>query len=97
MGWSSPAMVGVYSHLTQEAIMDKDLVLHGAKSKKEILETVMEIRKCSCGAENAPIAMYCHECGKVLGAESTREAVQEEVQQVLKEEYPQLVKELSKT
>jgi integrase len=68
-GWKSPTMVGVYSHLSSRDVEDKDLVLHGLKSKDEILKPIMEIRLCpKCKAENAPIAIYCHKCGDVLGA-----------------------------
>jgi ribosomal protein L40E len=68
-GWKSPIMVGVYSHLSSRDVDDKDLILHGLKSKEEILKPIMEIRICSaCKAENAPIALYCHKCGIVLSS-----------------------------
>jgi integrase len=68
-GWKSPTMVGVYSHLSSRDVDDKDLILHGLKSKEEILKPIMEIRVCpKCKAENAPIALYCHKCGIVLSS-----------------------------
>jgi integrase/recombinase XerD len=95
--WKRPDMVAVYAHLSMRDISDKDLVLHGLKTKEDILRPIVETRKCkACHQENAPIAMYCSKCGAVLGKESTREAVQEEVRRILREEYPQLVKELAK-
>jgi integrase len=96
-GWTKPDMVSVYSHLSMRDVEDKDLVLHGLKRKEEILRPIMEIIRCGkCQEENAPIAIYCSKCGEVLSKQSTREAVQEEVRRILKEEYPQLVKELAK-
>ena len=66
-GWTNPGMVGVYSHLTMRDVDDKDLVLHGKKRKEEILRPIVQIQRCeSCGAENAPIAIYCSKCGQVL-------------------------------
>lgn len=89
-------MVGAYSHLSMRDVEDKDLVLHGLKTKEEILRPIMQIQKCGkCHADNAPIAVYCQECGAVLSKQSTREAVQEEVRRILREEYPALVKELA--
>jgi integrase/recombinase XerD len=67
-GWKSPVMVNIYSHLTMKDVEDKDLVLHGLKSKEEILKPLIEVRKCfKCGSENAPVSVYCHKCGQVLG------------------------------
>lgn len=67
-GWSRPDMVGVYSHLSMKDVEDKDLVLHGLKSKEEILKPIVQAQMCGvCGEANAPIAMYCQKCGKVLG------------------------------
>ena len=95
--WKRPDMVGVYAHLSMRDVEDKDLVLHGLKAKEDILRPIVETRKCkTCHEENAPIAIYCIKCGAVLSKQSTREAVQEEVRRILKEEYPQLVKELSR-
>lgn len=92
-GWTKPDMVSVYSHLSMRDVEDKDLVLHGLKRRDEILKPLVEIQRCTkCGEENAPIAIYCSKCGGVLG----RENVQEEVRRILREEYPQLLKELRK-
>lgn len=66
-GWSSPAMVAVYSHLSMRDVEDKDLVLHGMKRKEEILRPLTHVIKCTkCHQENSPIAMYCTECGDIL-------------------------------
>jgi integrase len=97
-GWRKTDMVSVYSHISMKDVDDKDLVLHGLKSKEDILRPIAEVMKCpSCKTENAPFSVYCQKCGAVLSKQSTREAVQEEVRRILKEEYPQLVKELAKT
>jgi integrase len=70
LGWTKPDMVSVYSHLSMRDVEDKDLVLHGLKKRDEILRPLVEIQRCStCQEENAPIAMYCHKCGQVLGQE----------------------------
>ena len=67
-GWKTPQMVGVYSHLSMRDVDEKDLVLHGLKKKEEILQPIMQIRRCpKCNYENAPIAIYCGECGIVMG------------------------------
>jgi ribosomal protein L40E len=79
-GWKSPTMVGVYSHLSSRDVEDKDLVLHGLKSRDEILKPIMEIRKCpKCGAENAPVAVYCHKCGATFGADEQSAKEREEL------------------
>jgi integrase len=68
-GWRGPTMISVYSHLSRRDVDDKDLILHGLKSKEEILKPIMEIRICpKCKSENAPIALYCHKCGIVLSS-----------------------------
>jgi integrase len=66
-GWSSPAMVAVYSHLSMRDVEDKDLVLHGMKKKEEMLRPLLRIQKClHCSQENAPVAIYCTNCGELL-------------------------------
>jgi integrase len=86
-GWSKPDVVSVYSHLSGKDIDDKDLVLHGLKTKEEILRPIMSIQKCpKCNEDNAPVAVFCHECGAVLGqpAQNTQEveSLRAEVQQL---------------
>jgi ribosomal protein L40E len=67
-------MVGVYSHLSMRDVEDKDLVLHGLKTREEILKPIMQVRICpKCKAENAPVAVYCHKCGGILGGEQLQE------------------------
>jgi len=91
-------MVSVYSHISMKDVDDKDLVLHGLKSKEEILRPIVEVIKCaSCQAENAPFSIYCQKCGAVLSKQSTREAIQDEVRKILKEQSAELLKELAKT
>jgi integrase/recombinase XerD len=69
-GWKRPDQVTTYTHISMKDVDDKDLVLHGLKSKEEILRPLIEIVKCQkCGEENAPIALYCAKCGEVLGPE----------------------------
>jgi len=66
-GWTKAETVNVYSHLSMRDVDDKDLVLHGLKSKEEILRPIMQIRKCGkCKADNAPVAIYCNSCGETL-------------------------------
>jgi integrase len=67
-GWSTPAMVSVYSHLSMRDVEEKDLVLHGMKKKEEVMRPISQIITCeACSHENAPVAIYCAECGNVLG------------------------------
>jgi integrase/ribosomal protein L40E len=81
-GWKSATMVGVYSHLSSRDVEDKDLVLHGLKSRDEILKPIMEIRKCGkCGAENAPIAVYCHKCGATFSTDEQSAKEREELRE----------------
>jgi integrase len=97
-GWRKTDMISVYSHISMKDVDDKDLVLHGLKSKAEILRPIVDVMKCaSCEAENAPFSVYCQKCGKVLSKESTREAIQEEVRRILKEQGAELLKELAKS
>jgi len=73
-GWKRPDMVTVYSHLSMRDVEDKDLVLHGLKSKEDILKPIVHIQKCpKCFEENAPIAVYCVKCGGILSGASTKE------------------------
>ena len=63
-GWKRPDMVGVYSHLSMRDVEDKDLVLHGMKRKEEVLRPLVKIQVCAeCSQENAPVAIYCVQCG----------------------------------
>jgi integrase len=65
-GWTTPAMISVYSHLSGRDVDEKLLALHGVQPRREVIP-LLEVRRCpSCDAENAPIAVYCHECGRPL-------------------------------
>ena len=76
-GWKNPAMVSVYSHLSLPDVDEKDLVLHGLKSREEIFKPLMQVQICvKCGTENAPIAVYCRKCGESLTANETEELKQ---------------------
>jgi integrase len=76
-GWKSPTMVSVYSHLSMRDVEDKDLVLHGLKSREEILKLPMQVRICDkCQAENAPVAIYCQKCGTVLANQQSSQEVE---------------------
>jgi len=69
-GWRDPNTVSVYSHLSMRDVEDKDLMVHGFKSKEEILRPISQARRCGrCGGENAPVAMYCAKCGEVLATQ----------------------------
>jgi integrase len=73
-GWKRPDIVGVYSHLSMRDVEDKDLVLHGLKSREEVLKPIMQVRVCGkCKQENAPVAVYCNKCGAILGQERMQE------------------------
>ncbi len=66
-GWKRPDMVMVYSHLSMRDVDDKDLILHGLKSREEVLKPVTQIQRCrNCNEENAPLAIYCVKCGRTL-------------------------------
>jgi integrase len=66
-GWNRPDMVAVYSHLSMKDVEDKDLILHGLKSREEVLRPITQIQKCTaCQESNAPIAVYCCKCGELL-------------------------------
>jgi len=78
-GWTQPGMISIYSHLSQRNVNEKDLVLHGSKSKEEVLKPITQIQKCeSCGEENAPTAIYCSKCGEIL-ASAPEERTQEQL------------------
>jgi chaperonin cofactor prefoldin len=80
-GWKSPEQVSVYSHLSMRDVEEKDLVLHGLKTKEEILRPIVQAQKCaSCGTENAPIAIYCTQCGDILTS-ATEEKTRKQLQQ----------------
>jgi ribosomal protein L40E len=67
-------------------VESKDLTLHGLKRREEVLRPLTEIRVCQrCKHENAPIAVYCQECGAILATASDSEEVQS-----LREEVKQL-------
>jgi hypothetical protein len=92
--WKKTDMVSVYSHLSMKDVDDKDLVLHGLKSKEEILRPIVEVIKCAkCHQENAPIALYCAKCGVVLSKQSTDETIRKEVRRILREQGPELLRE----
>ena len=66
-GWSSPAQVKVYAHLSMRDVDDKDLIQHGLKPASEAQEPLIEVRHCpKCQAENAPVAIYCQFCNHPL-------------------------------
>jgi ribosomal protein L40E len=66
-GWKRPDMVSVYSHLSMRDVDDKDLILHGLKTKEDVLKPLVQVQRClRCNEENAPIAIYCAKCGNVL-------------------------------
>jgi integrase/recombinase XerD len=112
MGWSSAAMVGVYSHLSMRDVENKDLVLHGLK-RKEILRPIAGVQRCpKCRSDNAPIATYCQECGSVLSKQTgqldseskqTIESMQAQIDELrkgrgfAKEDIKALVEEYLKT
>lgn len=81
-GWKKGETIKVYSHLSMKEVDDKDLVLHGLKTKEEILRPIMQTQRCpKCGESNAPIAMYCSKCGSVL-AKPNEEIIEKLQQQI---------------
>jgi integrase len=76
-GWKRADVIRVYAHLSMRDVENKDLTLHGLKRREEILRPLTEIRVCpKCEAQNAPVAIYCHECGVTLSkVELTQELV----------------------
>lgn len=86
-GWTTPSTIEVYSHLSMKDVDDKDLILHGLKSKEEVLHPLVKVRKCPhCKEDNAPVAMFCHKCGRSL----TRQDMSDEE---LKEYIMKMVRE----
>jgi integrase len=85
-GWKRADVIRVYAHLSMRDVESKDLTLHGLKRREEVLRPLTEIRVCQrCKHENAPIAVYCQECGAILATASDSEEVQslrEEVRQL---------------
>jgi integrase/ribosomal protein L40E len=64
-GWKRPDMVAVYSHLSMRDVDNKDLILHGLKSRDEILRPLVQVQHCEkCNEENAPLAIFCVKCGE---------------------------------
>ena len=69
-GWTDPDTISVYVDLSMRDVEDKDLVVHGLKTKEEILRPISKPRNCpKCGEENAPVAVYCTTCGEVLASQ----------------------------
>lgn len=57
-GWSNPAMVGVYAHISARDVDQKDLMLHGRQMRSD---------QCpNCHGLNLDRAKFCQECGKPL-------------------------------
>jgi integrase len=57
-GWTNPATVGVYAHLSARDVDEKDLMLHGCHA---------ECHPCpNCHSSNMDGAKFCQECGKPL-------------------------------
>jgi hypothetical protein len=82
--WKRPEMVGTYSHLSNRDVDEKDLVLHGLKSKEEILRPIVQTQKCTgCGELNAPIALYCVKCGQLLAQQADSKSEIEALRQEL--------------
>ena len=80
-GWKSPKQVSVYSHLSMRDVEEKDLILHGLKTKEEVLRPIVQAKKCaSYRTENAPIAIYCSKCGDILTS-ATEEKTRKQLQQ----------------
>jgi ribosomal protein L40E len=92
-GWKRADVIRVYAHLSMRDVENKDLTLHGLKRREEVLRPLTEIRVCQrCKHENAPIAVYCQECGAILATVTDSEEVQNlrEELQSQREEVKQL-------
>jgi integrase len=80
-GWKTTSIIEVYSDLSMKDVDDKDLIVHGLKSREEVLRPIVHVQRCSkCKQENAPIAVYCSQCGSILQTaptEQDREHVRE--------------------
>jgi integrase len=75
-GWKNSDMVTVYSHLSMRDVDDKDLILHGMKSREEVLKPIVQVQRCrKCSEENAPLAIFCVKCGASLTSEERTEDV----------------------
>lgn len=86
--WKRPDMVGVYAHLSNKDVDDKDLVLHGLKAKEEILRPIMQTQHCpKCREENAPIAIYCVKCGAILASRELEQLANKETVRRMVDEY----------
>lgn len=83
--WSSTATIGVYTHLSNKDVEDKDLVLHGLRKREEITRPIAEIQKCTkCQTDNAPIAIFCNNCGATLtnGANQENEQLRNDLTKI---------------
>lgn len=73
-GWDTPAMVGVYAHLSARDVDEKDLAMHGLRPMKSSQEPLIETRVCpQCKAENGAVAVYCVRCNEVLSSAGPEE------------------------
>ncbi len=96
-GWKRHETIAVYVDLEQKDVDDADLIAHGLKTKEGTLTEIALPVKCSvCGEQNPTISVYCSGCGGILSKDSTRQTIQEEVRRILKEQGPELLKELTK-
>jgi integrase len=60
-GWSSPAMVGTYAHISARDVDTKELAFHGLRSGGQ------PNRCCeNCKSQNSDAAKFCQNCGRAL-------------------------------
>ena len=66
-GWKTDTMLARYSHLSERDVERKLLLSYGIKlDVEEIPKPTLVVRRCDCGYENPPTAIYCQECGSSL-------------------------------
>lgn len=76
-GWKSPAMVGVYSHLSMKDVEEKLLRLGGLKPETEKVKSPLTPKSCPrCKHVNSATARFCSQCSMILDLETAVELEQ---------------------
>lgn len=82
-GWKTTSIIEVYSDLSMKDVDDKDLIVHGLKSREEVLRPIVHAQRCGkCNQENAPITVYCSGCGSILQAAGESRIAEKQGQEI---------------
>lgn len=93
-GWSDRRMISLYSHVDQDRVNNKLLMLQGLTIEEEKQISQLQVKVCSrCKNMNAATDLYCSVCGIPLTPEGQKAIEQrDEELQKLREEVTELRK-----